>query len=759
MKIRLKKISKYYYDQGKSTKALENISLDFATDGSFVVITGESGAGKSSLIKVITGLEEYDEGEIFFDDIPLSSLSDKQKQQIYADNISFVFQDYNLVESISGLENINLALIKQGKNKKEAQLIATKSLNAVGLNSQIHQRVSKLSGGERQRVAIARSLALDTPIIVFDEPTGNLDNETSKTIIDLIEKIGKDKLILYVTHDYDIVSKYVTRHIVLSDGHLIKDEQIIKHQTIDDSMAKRQIKNHKFSAFSYLYSTYLIGFKRFGRMISTFLVLLFAYAGILGSFYGYANGVISSNNVVIFNTDYNQSPVFNMGNVIYNQKNTIDEKPLTFDQTHFTDYGRDLDSEFSLISPALNEKSEANGDLISPEDDLNFIKSIDVTILPYYDADDSIKFISGSDNESNYINLVIPENIEIDSYYFDRFRTIAENEFSISCLDSFFSMTDDELAEELAMRPKASITGLYSYNSDKDASGDIYLICNFNFLNQVKTYVKNIYGTVSFNSNMYSVKLANSELTITSDDKDITGIANPFSYSENSFFANRLYLSSDLENSDITIMYKKMEIPLSSFNVEYVDFGISTSNYFIYTPALNDTIRKMEITSTSYFPTASVAIQQYDKYKDDYPRMFCPPRTNSNFIDYSLNILSAPMIERVGYLSLFVIILAAIILIAFLIKSIINRFYYRKSYDQKVLHYIGYSFKDIVVINLIEFLSLSFVSIIIVCALFLSLVPKAFLIFSTNSWLLILAIIFSILCAVLFALPRRKKAK
>ena len=111
MEIKLQNVTKYYQDGDKSTKGIENISMSLKTDGSFVVITGESGAGKSTLIRILTGLEDFDEGDITFDGVPLSGMSDQERLDLYSKNISFVFQDYNLVESFTAKENIKLALI------------------------------------------------------------------------------------------------------------------------------------------------------------------------------------------------------------------------------------------------------------------------------------------------------------------------------------------------------------------------------------------------------------------------------------------------------------------------------------------------------------------------------------------------------------------------------------------------------------------------------------------------------------------------
>lgn len=761
MKIKLQKVNKYYYDQGKSTKALENISLEFETDGSFVVITGESGAGKSSLIKVITGIEDYDEGEMFFDDIPTSSMTADKLQRIYSDNISFVFQDYNLVESISPIENINLALLKQGKTIKEATALSKEALANVDLEAQMNLRVSHLSGGERQRVAIARSLALDTPIIVFDEPTGNLDSETSESIIDLIEKISKDKLILYVTHDYDNVKNIVTRHIVLSDGHVIKDAKVHK-KAISGISEKRKINSGKFPFISYLYSTYLLGFKRIGRLISTFLVLLFAYAGILGSFYGYANGIILSNNTLSSITGSYDNYSYNMGNEIYNRKDSLDELELSFDAEHFTDYGRDLDNSFSIISENYNNSQIDDIDdeqIDSIYTNPKYMSSIEVTILPFYEESEDVKLIAGTDESENYVNMMIPDYIDQDSSYFKKLYEIYKDTFTISTIGNFYNFAEEDLELEYSARPETRITGIFQYDSDLNSTGNIYLICNSGLLTQIKTYIQYTYSSLSTYSLYYNSETANSKIDIYLGDEKINGNVSLVSYDITKTGIDKLYLSKNLENKDISINYANLTIPSSYFNIEYIESSEEIYSYQVFQPAIDKLLRDNKISSTSYFPTAEIAKEQYEKYKENHPRLYCQEKTNSNYVNYDLNILNAYAFARVGYLSLFALVLVGITLIAFLIKSIINRFYYRKSYDQMVLKYIGYSSRDIVLVNLIEFLSLSIISTVAVFALFLNFVPNAFLIFSANIWMLILAIIINFICGIFFALPKRKRVK
>ncbi|MBO4540698.1 MAG: ATP-binding cassette domain-containing protein, partial [Bacilli bacterium] len=298
MEIRLVDVSKYYYGDGSFAKGLESVNLSLKTDGSFCVITGESGAGKSTLIRILTGIEEFDEGEIYFDDKPLTGLSEKERQALYSANVSFVFQDYNLVESLSAIDNIVLALLKHGLTVKEAKEEAKAALKDVGLEKQAKKKASKLSGGERQRVAIARSLALKTKIIIFDEPTGNLDPSTAKEIIELINRLKDNRLIVYVTHDYPLVEEFATRHIVLSDNHVESDTVLKEGGTFGEPMIQEE---PKMLAGSYFYIGQAFTFSRLSRLISTCLVLL---SGALFAF-----GVASLATMAFVSTDITQNYV------------------------------------------------------------------------------------------------------------------------------------------------------------------------------------------------------------------------------------------------------------------------------------------------------------------------------------------------------------------------------------------------------------------------------------------------------------------
>ena len=223
--IELKNVSKFYSSEGNMAVGIQNVSLSYDL-GEFVAITGESGSGKSTLLSVISGLDSYEEGDMLIDGKSTSDYTREDFDRYRNHMVGFVFQNYNLIDSYSVLENVMLPLLAKGMKPKDAKKDALSIIEKVGLKGRIRSKASKLSGGEKQRTVIARALASGAPIIACDEPTGNLDSHTGKEILDLLNSIRENRLILVVTHDYESVKPYCTRHTVLKDGHVADDRTI-----------------------------------------------------------------------------------------------------------------------------------------------------------------------------------------------------------------------------------------------------------------------------------------------------------------------------------------------------------------------------------------------------------------------------------------------------------------------------------------------------------------------------------------------------
>ena len=235
--LTLKDIGKIYVSEGNATVGIRVVNLSF-DKGEFVAITGKSGSGKSTLLNVISGMDSYEEGELYIEDQPTSHYLQPEWEEYRKKYISFIFQDYNIIDSFTVLQNVELALMNID-DKKIRRARALELIDRVGLTPFVKQKGSKLSGGQKQRTVIARALAKDSPIILADEPTGNLDSATSKEIIELLREVSKDKLLIVVTHNFEQVEDYATRHIRIFDG-AVESDHVMKHTETPSGEEKEQ---------------------------------------------------------------------------------------------------------------------------------------------------------------------------------------------------------------------------------------------------------------------------------------------------------------------------------------------------------------------------------------------------------------------------------------------------------------------------------------------------------------------------------------
>ena len=220
--IKLVNVSKIYNNNGVLTTGLHNVSLEFSRN-EIVAITGESGSGKSTLLNVLTKMDFFDEGEYYYKGNETSYFDVNDLDDFRKNKVGFIFQNYNIIDSYTVLENVMLPFILKGIDEKEAKQKAMDLIKKVGLKNRCKNRGVQLSGGEKQRCVIARALASDCEILACDEPTGNLDSKTSIEIIKLIKEVAKDKLVLIVTHNFEQVKDIVTRKIKIHDGEVMED--------------------------------------------------------------------------------------------------------------------------------------------------------------------------------------------------------------------------------------------------------------------------------------------------------------------------------------------------------------------------------------------------------------------------------------------------------------------------------------------------------------------------------------------------------
>ena len=228
--IKLENVSKYYASGDNNVSlGLHNINVDM-NKGEIIGVVGESGSGKSTFLNVVSGLDTFEDGEVYYGDTPVSSFTPEELGEFRKNHIGFIFQNYNLIDSYTVLQNVLMPLLIKGITGKEAKDKAKEIIKKVGLEHRINHKGTKLSGGEKQRCVIARALASDSEILACDEPTGNLDSKTGREIIELIRDVAKDKLVIIVTHNYDELKDIITRRLTFADGNLIEDKQLTNYE-------------------------------------------------------------------------------------------------------------------------------------------------------------------------------------------------------------------------------------------------------------------------------------------------------------------------------------------------------------------------------------------------------------------------------------------------------------------------------------------------------------------------------------------------
>jgi putative ABC transport system ATP-binding protein len=210
---------------GVRVEALSGVDVQVAA-GEIVAIMGPSGCGKTTLLHCLSSLDDFDEGDVLIAGTSLQAMSDDQKADLRARQIGFVFQAYNLLPVLDAVENVELPLLLAGERGREARGRAIRALEAVGLEHRARHRPNELSGGQQQRVAIARALVNEPAVVWADEPTGNLDSESARDILDLLERLNREngRTFVVVTHDPRVAER-AHRVLRMQDGVVVREER------------------------------------------------------------------------------------------------------------------------------------------------------------------------------------------------------------------------------------------------------------------------------------------------------------------------------------------------------------------------------------------------------------------------------------------------------------------------------------------------------------------------------------------------------
>jgi len=222
--LTLQGINKRYRQGELEVNALTDINLTIK-EGEFAALVGPSGSGKTTLLNIIGGLDAATEGSTHLNGIDISELNESKLSDFRLLQLGFVFQSYNLVPVLSALENVELVMVLQGRDKKESSERAKHYLELVGLKEVIHRRPSALSGGQQQRVAVARALAAGPRLVLADEPTANLDSENATALLDIMHTLSHEEKTTFIfsTHDPRVMDR-AERIITLQDGKVVSDE-------------------------------------------------------------------------------------------------------------------------------------------------------------------------------------------------------------------------------------------------------------------------------------------------------------------------------------------------------------------------------------------------------------------------------------------------------------------------------------------------------------------------------------------------------
>ncbi len=273
--LTLKSISKIYKTGNFEQKALNDVSISFRQN-EFVSILGQSGGGKTTLLNIIGGLDHYTSGDLLINGKSTKNFTDNDWDYYRNVSVGFVFQSYNLISHQSILSNVELALTLSGVSKDQRKDKARAALEKVGLDEHINKKPSELSGGQMQRVALARALVNNPDIVLADEPTGALDTETSKQIMELLKEIAKDRLVIMVTHNPELAEAYSTRIVRIKDGQIIGDSNPYHEVNEEDNFKTRKIRLGLPTAISLSFNNLLT------KKARTFLTAFAGSIGIIG---------------------------------------------------------------------------------------------------------------------------------------------------------------------------------------------------------------------------------------------------------------------------------------------------------------------------------------------------------------------------------------------------------------------------------------------------------------------------------------------
>ena len=575
--LRLKNVSKFYYNKGIIASGFSKINIKFEL-GEFVVITGESGSGKSTLLNVISGLDSYEEGEMYINGLETSHYRECDFEEYRKKYVSNIFQSFNLVNSYTVYQNVELVLLLNGYKKKDIKDKVLSLIDKVGLSRYKKTKVSKLSGGQKQRVAIARALAKETPIIVCDEPTGNLDSKSAREILNLLKEVSKDKLVIMVTHDYSSVENLATRVVQMHDGKILSDKKV---KQVEDNTNKIKIKDYKGIG---IFNVIRLGIRNTFNIIPKFvlmvLIFLFVSASLL-TVYGVMEKLSyeiskegenyylsdTTDTRIIINKKDGSSISDNDFETLENLDNV--DRVIHYDSIidggyQFSEVGKQNDYEcydFCGFYGSFRDINTFNGELDygrMPENDKEIIVMVNKAneYESYYfeyelDMVMSKKYVNDYFrnylDEDDYVSIVgvkfFTDYIGWNSYIYGSEKIVNKMALFQNMYSSSGTVTiNDNFLEDASIYPLASLNKGEAYMYE----GNSYMCKNYNCKNQaVKIDISNQYYSENINLTIKDLYNRKNYEKIFEEKFSASGWSSWQEWEEHESSYNRLYISSD----------------------------------------------------------------------------------------------------------------------------------------------------------------------------------------------------------------------
>ncbi len=431
--LQIKNLKKSYKIGEHEIKALDDVTFELAS-GKLVAIVGPSGCGKTTLMNILGALDGDFEGDVIINGKSLKEAGTKDLDSYRKNTIGFIFQQFNLLNSQTSKQNVELALDLSGISKKDRSEKVKYLLERVGLLDQIKKRVNLLSGGQRQRVAIARALANDPDIILADEPTGALDAKTGEKVMDLLKEISKERLILMVTHSPEIAEAYADLIINMEDGKIISiDENLAKGRETEIIPIKKEETKSKMSVLTALKLSLRNAWIKKGRTLATAIGTSIGIAGIALAI-AITSGTTNSVNTQV-------RGIFPTNSVMVGYKENIDKNPNDIKKLEYEDIEEinSLDNEFYAYQFPLKGEDIPMMSFYSLEEDL-------------LKEEDFFNKLSEEDTIKRLIDMMSPgiiEDVKDDIQYGTVPNEGELNEFVISLSTAKNIIKDDEKLEDL----------------------------------------------------------------------------------------------------------------------------------------------------------------------------------------------------------------------------------------------------------------------------------------------------------------------